>query len=458
MKKTFFSVSLAAGLLFPLCMNAQDTVPAQPAEVAPAEVAPVEAAPAKTAPAQTAPVEVAPAQTAPAQTAPVEVAPAQTAPAQTAPAEAAPAKTAPAQTAPVETAAPAAPLTKAKLFAILPKEFCVTPDCFVHTPWGDGSMLLSCPNFADPTMPRIILSISKDDQIRLWGMFPGNPNYKISTEPGKYRSLSGPMGMDFGPDGNLYVVDNIGWYGDPFADDPEFQMGRLVRIIVKNQRPVGAEVVAYNMSHPNDVKVRGDKIYVSHSMIAKEGEGENQTLISGVYCFPLDAKNVKVNNTVNDPQLICTVRTTPPILYGLDGICFGNDGEMYLGNFGQGSIEKVTFDENGKVAKQELFAQGPEMLTNDGMWYDQENGHIYVCDFSRNAILDIDKEGKIRVLAQDPDSTGEDGSLDQPAALILRGKQLIISNFDNVTGEPHTNTAHDDFCTLSVVDLDGIVK
>lgn len=425
MRKSLILASLAAGLLLPISLPAQDA--ASVAEPAPAEAAPAEAAPAEAAPAEAAPAEAAPAEAAPAEAAPE-----------------APAAEAPAV---------AEPLTKAELFAELPPEICVTPDSFVIAPWGD--MLLSCPNYADPEMPRVIMSISPENKIRLWGIFPNNPKYKISTEPGKLSSLSGPMGMEFGPDGNLYVVDNVGWYGDPLAGDPDFQNGRIVRILVKNNRPVGAEVVAYNMSHPNDIKIRDGWIYVSHSMLAKEGD-DGKVLVSAVYRFPLDAQNVRVSNTLDDPQIVVTTRTTK-LWYGIDGICFGNQGELYIGNFGDGTIEKVTFDADGKASQPEIFAQGPEMLTNDGMFFDKENGHIYVCDFSQNAILDVDPDGKVRILAKNPDCDGRDG-LDQPAGVILRGKQLIISNFDNVTGEPHTNSGHDEHCTLSVINLEGIVK
>ena len=426
MRKSFVLAFLATGLLLPISLQAQDATPA-------AETAPVEAAPAEAPAAEAAPAEAPAAEAAPAEAPAAEVTAAE----------------APAAEVPVV----AEPLAKAELFAELPPEICVTPDSFVIAPWGD--MLLSCPNYADPEMPRVIMSISPENKIRLWSIFPNNPNYKISTEPGKLSSLCGPMGMEFGPDGNLYVVDNVGWYGDPLAGDPDFQSGRILRILVKNNRPVGAEVVAYNLSHPNDIKIKDGWIYVSHSMLAKEGE-DGKTLVSAVYRFPLDAQNVRVSNTLDDPQTVVTTRTTK-LWYGIDGICFGNQGELYIGNFGDGTIEKVTFDADGKASQPEIFAQGPEMLTNDGMFFDKENGHIYVCDFSQNAILDVDPDGKVRILAKNPDCDGRDG-LDQPAGVILRGKQLIISNFDNVTGEPHTNSGHDEHCTLSVINLEGILK
>ncbi len=421
MKKSIFLASVAASLFFPLSLIAQDAVPAE----TPAETPVVTETSAETPAVTETP--------APAETPVVTETPAET---------------------PAAAETPAEPLTKAELFCELPKELCVTPDSFCAAPWGD--ILLSCPNYADPTMPQVIMSISPENKVRLWGMCPVNPAYKISTEPGKMSALSGPMGMEFGPDGNLYIADNVGWYGDPLAGDPDFQAGRVIRILVKNNRPVGAEVVAYNFSHPNAIRIRDGWIYVSHSLLAKEGE-DGKTIVSAVYRFPLDAKNVKVNNTVDDPQIVCLLRTTK-LAYGLDGLCFGTDGTLYLGNFGDATIEKITFDKDGKASQPEIFAQGPEMLSNDGMIFDPENGRIYACDFSQNAVLDIDPTGKITILAKNGDTDGLDGSLDEPGDLILRGKQLIISNFDNVPGPPHTNTGHDEHCTLSVINLDGIVK
>ena len=72
-----------------------------------------------------------------------------------------------------------------ELFYELP-EFCPTPDGFAQAPWGD--VLLACPNFADSTHPAMILRITPENQVRIWTLWPTDP------DTGK----AGPMGMDFG--------------------------------------------------------------------------------------------------------------------------------------------------------------------------------------------------------------------------------------------------------------------
>ncbi|MDO4583149.1 MAG: phage head-tail adapter protein [Planctomycetia bacterium] len=326
------------------------------------------------------------------------------------------------------------PLTKAELFCALP-EFCPTPDGFARAPWGD--ILLSCPNYADPSHPAVILRITPDKKVRLWAICPIDPA----------TGFAGPMGMEFGPDGNLYIADNQGWQ---YTE----RMGRVLRILVNEQhRPVGCEVVAYNFAHPNGIRIRDGYIYVSHSMIEKDADGK---LLSGVYRFPLDAKDVKVENSVRDPHVFGVLKTeNPDCQYGLDGMCFDKEGNLYLGNFGDGSIFKVTFNEKGEPSEPTLFAKGTEMISNDGMIYG-DDGNIYLCDFSQNAVLAVTPEGKIITIAKNGDTDGADGSLDEPGDLIQDGKTLIISNFDNVPGPPHVNQKHDKPYTLSIISLEGL--
>ena len=350
-------------------------------------------------------------------------------------------------TAPAEVAAPAevpvpveavpetAPLTQAELFASLP-DFCQTPDSFTLAPWGD--VLLSCPNYADPTHPPVIVRIAPDNQIRLWAMCP------VNSKTGN----AGPMGMSFGPDGNLYISDNAGWSGNG-------QMGRILRLIVnENHRPVACEIVAYDFAHPNGLRVQGDYIYVTHSLLDKSEDDGKQ--LSGVFRLPLNAKNVKIDNSVKDPHLIAVVKTeNPDCQYGLNGLCFDKDGNLYVGNFGDGTILKITFDENGTASEPILYAQGPEMLSNDGMVMG-DDGVLYVCDFTQNAILAVLPDGKIVILAKNGDTDGNDGLLDEPGDLFKRGSELLIANFDNVPGPPYVNTKHDGPATISIINLDGI--
>jgi hypothetical protein len=69
---------------------------------------------------------------------------------------------------------------------------------------SEGNLILSCPNFADMTMPSCVLKIGRDKSVRKWFDVPVNP------ETGEARS----MGIAFGPDGDLYI-GTTPWTGRP---------------------------------------------------------------------------------------------------------------------------------------------------------------------------------------------------------------------------------------------------
>ena len=84
-----------------------------------------------------------------------------------------------------------------KLFALLP-ESCNTPDGMAVD--SEGNLILSAANYADPSVPGCILKIDRNRNITKWVDVPLHP------ETGHAH----PMGIAFGPDGDLYVVDNQG--------------------------------------------------------------------------------------------------------------------------------------------------------------------------------------------------------------------------------------------------------
>ncbi len=85
-----------------------------------------------------------------------------------------------------------------KLFTLLPEELVCTPDGMAID--RDGNLILSCPNFADLSMPSCVLKIDKDRNIKKWFDVPRN----------EYTGEARAMGIEFGPDGDLYLVDNAG--------------------------------------------------------------------------------------------------------------------------------------------------------------------------------------------------------------------------------------------------------
>lgn len=181
---------------------------------------------------------------------------------------------------------------------------------------------------------------------------------------------------------------------------------------------------------------------------------ESGLLLSAVYRFRLDEEDIQVTNTLEDPHLFATFTTyNPDCQYGADGIEFGLDGSLYVGNFGDGAVYRIRMDEEGKVVENAVFAQDSSQLTStDGIVRDDE-GNLYVADFSANAIAKVYPDGKVDRIAQSPDCRRLDGGLDQPGEPILWDGRLVISCFDLVTDPGKVNTAHEMPATMAQLDL-----
>ncbi len=161
-----------------------------------------------------------------------------------------------------------------------------------------------------------------------------------------------------------------------------------------------------------------------------------------------------MNNTLADKNLLTTIKTLNlDCQYGADGLVFDSHGNLYVGNFGDAVVHKITFDAAGNVTANVRWAKDEGMKSIDGICVDDQD-NIYVADFSNNAICIVSPEGKVRILAKSPDCDGSQGGLDQPGEPLVRGNELIVSNFDMVTGPDKLNSGHDYPYTLSVIKLD----
>ena len=166
-------------------------------------------------------------------------------------------------------------MQNSKLFTLLPEELVCTPDGMAID--KDDNLILSCPNFANMDMPSCVLKIDKDRNIRKWFDVPKNP----------YTGEARSMGIEFGPDGDLYMVDNPGW-----TERPDLvYTGRILRLRLNDEGVVKCTVVADNMEHPNGIRIWGDYLYVTQSCMNRQ-KTENGKLMSCVYRFPLDAEGI----------------------------------------------------------------------------------------------------------------------------------------------------------------------
>ena len=213
-------------------------------------------------------------------------------------------------------------------------------------------------------------------------------------------------------------------------------------------------VVANGMEHPNGIRIRGNYMYLTQSCLSKV-KTESGKLMSCVYRFRLDEKDIQITNTLEDKHIFTTFITeNPDCQYGADGIVFDKEGNLYVGNFGDGEVIKIIVDENGDFVEQFTYAKDWSQLeSTDGMIFD-EKGNLYIADFCANAIAKVSPDGKVTRIAQSPDTDGLNGELDQPGEPIIWDNKIIVSCFDLVTGPGKVNTAHEMPATMSELDLE----
>ncbi|MGC1460803.1 MAG: hypothetical protein WA802_01295 [Terracidiphilus sp.] len=354
-------------------------------------------------------------------------------------------------------------LQKTDLFAKLP-DFAVTPDGMAIAP--DGNLVVACPNFASyppgatrPTMPGCLIKVDKHGNVRKWVDVP------VLPETGR----ACPQGIEFGPQGELYVVDNQNWWGN--GANGEINQGRILRLTIKDDRIVDFVVVAKGISHPNGIRYYKGDLYVTVSMLPKV-KRDDGLLTSAVYRFPSSGREIVVDNTLADKNLLASFVTQNRFVqYGLDAIVFNSKGNLFVGNFGDGTLYKIVMDGRGKIVSNTVFAHTDldlkidpktpgyieramhaKMRSTDGMTVDAED-NLYIADFSNNAIAKVTPSGEITVLAQNGDTDGQHGELNEPGEPIIWNGRLIVSNFDAVTGPDKVSTRHVSPATLSVIQL-----
>jgi len=329
---------------------------------------------------------------------------------------------------------PAPALKQPKLAIELPEKY-NTPDGMVlDTKTGD--IILSCPNFNNDKYPAKMLRIGKNDQITEIIDLPVHP------DTGK----AGPLGVDIGPDGNLYIADNQ-------AFGTEEHKSRLVRVVMKDGKAEKCEVLVTGFIMSNAASCHGDSVYVTETKL----DPEAKPLPSGVYRFKLaelDAeKPIALEPGGKDKHLIAMIQTkNEEWAVGANGMGFDADGNLFVCNFGDAQIIKITFDAEGKVASQEVLAEGAGMKSCDGMKVDRKTGDVYVADFLGNAVHKVDgKTGKVTTIARNDNTDGAGGLLDRPSEVCLRAGKIYVSNIDldgmadNTYDKPHT---------ISVIEMD----
>jgi sugar lactone lactonase YvrE len=327
--------------------------------------------------------------------------------------------------------------------AMKPSLFMTLPD-YINTPDGmtldsaTGNIILAAPNFNDPNAPGVIMKIDPQNTLTKYIDMPLHPETGYGC----------PMGLDFGPDGHLYVADNQYFYDKDHKS-------RLMRVTVVNGQPTGTEVAVDGFKLSNAVIWKGDTVFVSDTFM----DLPDTPGLSAVYKFTLEELNqgtVHLKPLGTDPHLIARFVTTPnhrEDVAGADGLTLDSKGNLYVASFGDGKIHKLTFDADGNVASQTVFVDMPDRLPcSDGLFCDLDTDEIYVADSEQNAIHVVSMDGSLKTLWMNGDTNGADGGLDQPCETLIRGNELIIVNFD-MPFPGLKNAAFDKPYTMSVIKL-----
>lgn len=320
---------------------------------------------------------------------------------------------------------------KATLLVELP-DYCNTPDGMALLP--DGGFVLSVPNFNDPTPGAFIMKISASNKVTKFFVPPVHPK----------TQKAGPMGICLASSGDLYYADN------QFSPDTP-ELSRVMRISMKDGAPQEAVTVVSGLNVANAVAIKGDYLYVSETVLVPG----SKPLISGIFRFKIGEEGIQLKSPpADDPHLIAKIESHHPTIgFGADGLCFDSKGNLYCGNFADGTIHKITFDAQDNVVSNTIWVNDPKMKCADGLFCDLKTDRIFVADMVQNAIQIVHPDGTVETVVMNGDTDGADGSIDQPCEAILRGNEVIISNMD-WPFEGVVNTTWDKPYTLSVVTID----
>ena len=314
-----------------------------------------------------------------------------------------------------------------------------TPDGLALLP--DGRVLLSIPNMADNKYPARIVELTANGYQPFLSHLPPEPSTKHAA----------PMDLAMGPDGNLYYAEN------QYENSKDFK-SRLMRVLMKNGQPTGTiETAVDQFALANGTVWKGNDLYVTDSQWDLPDNDKGSAIMHFTLAELKPGTTVHLKPKTKDPHVLAMFTTTvneTGVDNGADGIDYDSQGRIYTGSFGDGTLYRVTLKPDGSAASQEAVpVAGPKIPCIDGFVIDRKTDKAYITSARLNSIDVVDlKTNAHTILARNGDTNGAGGRLDQPAEVLLKGKQLIISNYDNPV-KHFVNTKSDAPHTESAIDL-----
>ncbi len=323
----------------------------------------------------------------------------------------------------------------------------------------DGNIYCSAPNLKDQLQEAVIMK--RDVKTSEWAPFV----FALSHPDTKFGV---PMGLEFDADGNLYYCDS------QYFSDKNYK-SRIMRVTVVDGEALRIDPVVENIKFANAVRVRGNAIYFTDTF--GDIKGRNEGYVYRVPCSAFAdnrvAKLLPKEQAKNDPYCLGITHTTPFAprndVAGADGLCFDGDGNIYTGNFGDGTFYTIPINADGSYGKIKILVQDLKLSSCvAGICYYASKNWIMIADSEKNAVRywDINAR-KMGLLWENDDVDGSDGLLDQPCEVMvwttssffgLRKKEkLIVSNFDwpfpGFKNASNKESQNDKIHTISVIDL-----
>jgi len=280
---------------------------------------------------------------------------------------------------------------------------CTKPDGMAVDP--QGRLVIAAPN-NNRRQPGAVFRLDKPD---------GVP-YKWFDVPPAPSGFAQPMGLCFGPEGELYV-----------CDCQDKGQGRLLRITFKDDRLATCETVAENLDNANGVKYLNGRLYVTQAFLygVKRGDG---AATSGLYMFAATDRHVRPGNTPADAQCVFSdVTRNPQVRCGLNGVAVTGPDTLWVGNYGDGHVWKLTVGADGRIAAAKpLVPATAGIVTPDGLCADAA-GNVYVADMRGCQAVRISPTGEVKVLKK--------GGFTLPSEPCAWQGSLYLSNYGATTVE-----------------------